>query len=59
MFYHDHAVGITRLNVYAGLAAGYLITDPQEDALINAGTIPNQGGSHRGLPLRHSFDHPG
>ena len=24
MFYHDHAWGITRLNVYAGEAAGYL-----------------------------------
>jgi hypothetical protein len=28
MFYHDHALGITRLNVYAGMAAGYLVTDP-------------------------------
>ncbi len=27
MFYHDHAYGITRLNVYAGMAAGYLIQD--------------------------------
>lgn len=27
MFYHDHAWGITRLNVYAGEAAGYLISD--------------------------------
>ena len=25
MFYHDHAYGITRLNVYAGEAAGYLL----------------------------------
>ncbi len=41
MFYHDHAVGITRLNVYAGLAAGYLITDPSERALVpNAPEIP-------------------
>jgi hypothetical protein len=30
LFYHDHALGITRLNVYAGLAAGYLIVDPYE-----------------------------
>ena len=30
MFYHDHAWGITRLNVYAGEAAGYLLTDPTE-----------------------------
>jgi spore coat protein A, manganese oxidase len=27
MWYHDHAVGITRLNAYAGLATGYVITD--------------------------------
>ena len=39
MFYHDHAWGITRLNVYAGEAAGYLITDPTEQKLIAAGTI--------------------
>ncbi len=40
MFYHDHALGITRLNVYDGLAAGYLVTDPTEQTLINGGTIP-------------------
>ncbi len=37
IFYHDHAWGITRLNVYAGEAAGYLITDPTEQKLIGAG----------------------
>jgi len=37
MFYHDHAYGITRLNVYAGVAAGYLETDTVEQDLI-AGT---------------------
>lgn len=37
MFYHDHAYGITRLNVYAGEAAGYLLYDPAEEtALANA-----------------------
>ena len=40
MFYHDHAYGITRLNVYAGEAAGYLLTDPAEQSLINAGSHP-------------------
>jgi FtsP/CotA-like multicopper oxidase with cupredoxin domain len=34
MFYHDHTDGITRLNVYAGMAAPYLLTDPTEQALI-------------------------
>ena len=40
MFYHDHAYGITRLNVYAGGAAGYLLTDPVEDGLITNHVIP-------------------
>jgi len=40
MFYHDHAWGITRLNVYAGEAAGYLISDATEQNLIAAGTLP-------------------
>ncbi len=34
MFYHDHSWGITRLNVYAGEAAGYLVTDEMEKTLI-------------------------
>ena len=40
MFYHDHAFGITRLNVYAGEAAGYLISDATEQTLVADGTIP-------------------
>lgn len=40
MFYHDHSYGITRLNVYAGEAAGYLISDPAEQNLISSGAIP-------------------
>ena len=40
MFYHDHAWGTTRLNVYAGEAAGYLITDDKEKELVTTGTIP-------------------
>ena len=33
LWYHDHALGITRLNVYAGLAGFYIIRDAAEDAL--------------------------
>ncbi len=43
MFYHDHSYGTTRLNVYAGEAAGYLLTDPSERAinsLIGGTEIP-------------------
>ena len=35
MFYHDHSYGITRLNVYAGEAAAYLITDQVEKDMID------------------------
>lgn len=33
LWYHDHAMGITRLNVYAGMAGFYLIRDAEEAAL--------------------------
>ncbi len=49
LFYHDHAWGITRLNVYAGEAAGYVITDAAEQALIGGGGALEQVGY--GVPL--------
>lgn len=33
LWYHDHAMGITRFNVYAGLAGLYVIRDAEEAAL--------------------------
>ena len=42
MFYHDHAWGITRLNVYAGEAAPYIIRDDTEQALLDGGLIPGR-----------------
>ena len=42
MFYHDHTLAITRLNVYAGEAAGYLITDETEEQLVADGVIPQE-----------------
>lgn len=46
MFYHDHAWGITRLNVYVGEAAAYVVADQVEADLIN-GT--NLSGVNPGL----------
>ena len=40
MFYHEHAWGITRLNPYVGVAAGYLITDQWEQDLITRKILP-------------------
>jgi len=60
-FYHDHAHGITRLNVYAGEAAGYVVTDAVEADMINGTNVtgvnpgllrvlpPDNGGL--GIPL--------
>jgi FtsP/CotA-like multicopper oxidase with cupredoxin domain len=67
LFFHDHAWGITRLNVYDGTAAPYLIVDKVEDDLIDGTNVsgvftaagiaptqilPNLGGVYRyGIPL--------
>jgi spore coat protein A len=40
IWYHDHALGITRLNVYAGLAGYYIITDQNEINLQTANNLP-------------------
>jgi len=37
MWYHDHAVGITRLNAYAGLAAAYILIDGDESRMFGSG----------------------
>lgn len=44
LWYHDHAVGITRLNVYMGLAGNYIIRDANEQSLIRRGVLP--GGAY-------------
>ncbi len=33
LWYHDHAMGIERLNIYAGLFGAYLLRDSAEDSL--------------------------
>ncbi len=40
IWFHDHALGITRLNVYAGLAGLMPIIDPANPPLT---TLPNIG----------------
>lgn len=44
MFYHDHAYGITWLDVYAGEAAAYVVQDPIEQTLVNGGVITSPTG---------------
>jgi FtsP/CotA-like multicopper oxidase with cupredoxin domain len=45
MFYHDHAYGITRLNVMAGVAAGYLLVNPSDEDALAAAGVPGTVGS--------------
>ncbi len=47
MFYHEHAYGTTRLGVYNGAAAGYLLVDPAEETALAANTAP---GTITGTP---------
>ncbi len=51
LWYHDHALGYTRLNVYAGLAGFYLLTDANEQQLINNGVLPS-GNYERGIVIQ-------
>jgi len=40
LYLHDDTFGLTRLSVYAGAAAPYIIHDPVDDKLVKAGTVP-------------------
>jgi spore coat protein A len=43
LWYHDHALGITRLNVYTGLAGFWILRDDVEDGLDLPGPAPRLG----------------
>ena len=43
VWYHDHAMGLTRTNVYSGIASAVIITDDFEAKLIKTGTLPDLG----------------
>jgi spore coat protein A, manganese oxidase len=49
IWFHDHALGITRLNVYAGLAGAYLLSDPL--LALPAGLTAHGLGSTNTHPL--------
>ena len=54
LWYHDHALGITRLNVYAGMAGFWLVRDDVEDALDLPGPAPRLGDA----PDTHYYEIP-
>jgi spore coat protein A len=40
VWYHDHSIGITRINAYAGIASGYVIYDDYELQLVAGSHLP-------------------
>jgi FtsP/CotA-like multicopper oxidase with cupredoxin domain len=50
LWYHDHTLGLTRLNVYAGLAGMYLIRDPNDKIEHPAGAQVLPDAAHE-MPL--------
>jgi spore coat protein A len=48
LWYHDHTLGMTRVNVYAGPAGFYIIRGGDSDAVV--GTLPGPAPAH-GDPL--------
>lgn len=55
LFFHDHALAITRLNVYAGLAGLYIIEDEHKKTLFSDAGLPNILGSDRDIPLAFRY----
>jgi spore coat protein A, manganese oxidase len=41
LWYHDHTLGMTRLNVYAGLAGFYVLQDQYRLKLVEDGVLPD------------------
>ena len=69
LWFHDHTLGATRLNVYAGLAGGYVLTDPPNDPANLPSIVPlviqdrsfdttGQLYFHAGVPFIPNPDHP-
>jgi spore coat protein A, manganese oxidase len=51
LWYHDHAVGITRINAYAGIASAYVIRDAFEANLRNLGLPDFVENGGREIPI--------
>ncbi len=57
LWFHDHALGITRLNVTMGMAAFYLLRDAYENGLIAANQLPS-GPYELGLAIQDRDFYP-
>lgn len=59
LWYHDHALGITRLNVYAGLAGMYLLQDGTREKLAKKHYLPDLDDVVDVVIQDYSFDEDG
>nr|WTB29079.1 multicopper oxidase [Streptomyces sp. NBC_00830] len=55
-WFHDHALGVTRLNVYAGLAGFYLLRGGPAD--LPSGVLPGPAPKLGDPPGRHYYEIP-
>lgn len=44
VWYHDHAIGITRTNAYSGIASALVVIDDFELGMVNSGLLPDLVG---------------
>ena len=60
LWFHDHSMGITRLNAYAGVAAFYLIKDPAVEGVGALANLPKGRYANPVVPALQSdeFDLP-
>ncbi|MFF5172788.1 multicopper oxidase family protein [Micromonospora sp. NPDC000089] len=56
LWYHDHALGITRVNIYAGLAGAYFLRGGPSD--LPLGTLPATTGPLDGRPGPGRYEIP-
>ncbi|MCX5909097.1 MAG: hypothetical protein NTY64_18495, partial [Deltaproteobacteria bacterium] len=56
VWYHDHAIGITRTNAYSGIASALIITDDFESYLLSEGLLPDLVGIPLVIDDKSFFD---
>ncbi len=56
LWFHDHTLGITRLNVYAGMSGFYLLRGGPSD--LEDGILPGPAPGHGDAPGPHCYEVP-
>lgn len=59
LWYHDHALGLTRINVGSGLAGLYELHDQQQQDLMNQGVLPDAAHNVQAIIQDRAFTSDG